>query len=269
MRLSAAAAAPSNLMTSLRSRLSANYAPDPGGSTVRSLRLSIFQEVMQDLGMSSEEAAGESQDMAAEMQAPVPTATARDFEGADPFTATPTVTPVPTETPVPTATPTKTPRPRPTKTKTPVPTDAPTSGPTLVPTSTNTPSTGDTTPPMILDIDLEPDPPATLNVCTFDVDELEVSDPAFSAGIDAADAFVKYSRPSLGDYFYTALSYKSGGFEGRPGSDFHAKYHGTVTLTKVFDTETIDVYGKVKDLAGNWSAPLFVGSFRLSGTDCN
>jgi len=262
MRLSAAAAAPSNLMTSLRSRLSANYAPDPGGSTVRSLRLSIFQEVMQDLGMSSEEAAGESQDMAAEMQAPVPTATARDFEGADPFTATPTVTPVPTETPVPTATPTKTPRPRPTKTKTPVPTVA-----ALPPTSTPSGSL-DTTDPTICCIDLDPDPPATLNVCAFDVDELEVIDPAFSAGIDAADAFVKYSRPSLGDYFYTALSYKSGGFEGGPGSDFHAKYHGTVTLTKVFDTETIDVYGKVKDLAGNWSAPLFVGSFTLVGTNC-
>ena len=50
VRLSAAAAAPSDLMTSLRSRLTANYAPDPGGSTVHSLRLTIFQEVCRTWG---------------------------------------------------------------------------------------------------------------------------------------------------------------------------------------------------------------------------
>ncbi len=267
MRLSAAAAAPSNLMTSLRSRLSANYAPDPGGSTVRSLRLSIFQEVMQDLGMSEDEAAGQSQEMAAEMQAPVPTATARDFEGAKPFTATPTVTQTPTETPVPTATPTKTPKPKPTKTKTPVPTDAPTM--VAVPTSTNTPPAGvDTTDPTICCMDLNPDPPATLSSCTFDVEELEVFDPAYSDGVAAADVYVKYSGPSTGGYIYTQLSFKSGGFTGGPGSDFSAIFDGTVTLTKVFDGEVIDVHGKVKDIAGNGWVYHSAGNFTLLGTNC-
>jgi hypothetical protein len=95
VRISASAAAPSSLMSSLRSRLSANYAPDAGGSSVRSLRLSIFQEVMQDLGLSDDEAVAESRRIVAGMQGPVPTATARDFEGAQPLTATPTKTPVP------------------------------------------------------------------------------------------------------------------------------------------------------------------------------
>ncbi len=124
VRISASAAAPSSLMSSLRSRLSANYAPDAGGSSVRSLRLSIFQEVMQDLGLSGDEAAAESRRIEAGMQGPVPTATARDFDGAEPLTATPTKTPVPTHTPTPTATATRTPRPTPTKTKTPAPTAA-------------------------------------------------------------------------------------------------------------------------------------------------
>jgi hypothetical protein len=104
MRISASAAVPSNLMSSLRSRLSANYAPDPAGSTVHSLRVSIFEEVLQDLGMSSDEAASQSQEIQEQLQGPVPTATARDFQGAKPLTATPTVTLTPTETPTPTAT---------------------------------------------------------------------------------------------------------------------------------------------------------------------
>ncbi len=61
---------------------------------------------------------GEPREIEDEMQGPVPTATARDFEGAKPLTATPTQTPIPTHTPTPTATSTRTPgrrrrRPRP------------------------------------------------------------------------------------------------------------------------------------------------------------
>ncbi len=256
VRLSAAAAAPSDLMTSLRSRLTANYAPDPGGSTVRSLRLTIFQEVLQDLGMSSEAAAGQSQEMAELMKSPVPTATARDFQGAKPFTATPAATPPATETPEPTATNTRTPRPTATVTKTPKP-----------PTSTPSGSL-DTTDPTICCIDLNPDPPATLSTCSFDVEELEVFDPAFSAGVNESDVYVKYSGPSTGGYIYTQLSFKSGGFSGGPGTDFNAIYDGTVNLTDVYDGETIDVWGKVKDAAGNGWVYYSAGDFTLSGTDC-
>lgn len=253
VRLSASAAAPTDLMTSLRSRLTANYAPDPGGSTVQSLRLTIFQEVLRDLGMSGEEAAGHSEAMAEQMKNPVPTATARDFQGAKPFTATPTITPVPTETPTPTPTKTRTPKPTATVTRTPKP-------------PTSTPSGAmDTTSPTICCLDLNPDPPATLSTCSFDVEELEVFDPAFSAGVNESDVFVKYSGPSTGGLIYVSLTLTSGGFSS---GDFSAKYHGTVNLTKVFDGETITVWGKVKDMAGNWSNHFLAGDFTLSGVNC-
>ena len=246
MRLSAAAAAPSNLMTSLRSRLSANYAPDPGGSTVRSLRLSIFQEVLQDLGMSSEEAAGQSQDVERQLKTPVPTATARDFEGADPFTATPTVTPVPTETPVPTATPTKTPKPRPTKTKTPVPTVA-----ALPPTSTPSGSL-DTTDPEIEDIDLSPAPTGSLAVCTIDVTEMKIHDQAFSSGMDLSKIFIKYEKAGMGNWVETLLSMTTGDFDSGPGSDWRGHFIGSFTLSGLISGDSINVKGKVKDNAANW-----------------
>jgi hypothetical protein len=243
-------------MSSLRSRLSANYAPDAGGSSVRSLRLSIFQEVMQDLGLSGDEAAAESRRIEAGMQGPVPTATARDFDGAEPLTATPTKTPVPTHTPTPTATATRTPRPTPTKTKTPGPTHAP---------PTNTPSGGDTDDPSICCIDLDPDPPTTLNACTFDVEELEVYDPAPSSGIDEADVWMKYNGPSTGGWVYTNLSLQSGGFG--PGLDFSAIYDGTITLHDVYTGEDIELKGAVTDLAGNGPVYKFMADYTM-GIDC-
>ena len=220
MRLSAAAAAPSNLMTSLRSRLSANYAPDPGGSTVRSLRLSIFQEVLQDLGMSSEEAAGQSQDVERQLKTPVPTATARDFEGADPFTATPTVTPIPTETPVPTETPTKTPRPRPTKTKTPVPTVA---GP-----PTSTPSGADVDPPVVTAWTSS----VVVAGCSADIDiDATIYDAPMSSGISQVQ--IKYKVPGYVDSFtyLDNISYCSGGIQG--DGSWQGCYDGTVTFDEI------------------------------------
>ena len=240
IRISASAAAPSSLMSSLRSRLSADYAPDPAGSTVHSLRLSIFEEVLQDLGMSSDEAASQSREIQEQLQGPVPTATARDFQGAKPLTATPTETPVPTATPTPTVTSTRTPKPTATKTKTPKP------------KATKTPvGSADTTDPQICCIDLDPDPPAVISSCTFDVEELEVFDAAFSDGVAAADVFMKYEGPSTGGWVYTALSLKSGGFTGGPGTDFNAIYEGTITLHNVNCGETISLKGMVTDIAGN------------------
>jgi hypothetical protein len=227
---------------------------------VRSLRLSIFQEVMQDLGMPSDEAAAHSQEMQAEMREPVPTATARDFEGAQPLTATPTKTPVPTETPTPTATATRTPRPTPTKTKTPAPTHA-------APMPTNTPSGVDTVAPTICCIDLNPDPPTILNACTFDVEELEVFDPGPSSGIDEADVFMKYNGPSTPSWVFTSLTLDTGGFVSGPGSDFSAKYLGTITLHDVYTGEDIQLKGAVTDLAGNGPSYKFLSDFTM-GIDC-
>jgi hypothetical protein len=222
VRISASAAAPSSLMSSLRSRLSANYAPDAGGSSVRSLRLSIFQEVMQDLGMSGDEAAAESRRIEAGMQGPVPTATARDFEGAQPLTATPTKTPVPTHTPTPTATATRTPRPTPTKTKTPAPTAA-------APMPTNTPSGADTDPPVVTAWTSS----VTVAACTADIDiDATIYDAPMSSGISQVQ--IKYVVPGyVSSYTYLDnISYCSGGI--KPDGSWQGCYDGTVTFDKIF-----------------------------------
>src|SRR3989304_3932110 len=100
------------------SRLSADYRADEGGRSVALISLSILNDAMQTLGLTEDEAATAHESMELAMSQPVPTATAMDFEGAAPFTATPTVTntslPTNTATPIPTNTrrpPTRTPRP--------------------------------------------------------------------------------------------------------------------------------------------------------------
>ncbi|HEY48284.1 MAG TPA: DNRLRE domain-containing protein [Anaerolineae bacterium] len=94
----------------LRSRLAANYAPDDFVGSLGIFRLSIIDEVLLDRGLSPEEAEEQSEKIRIAMGSPVPTATARDFKGNEPFTATPedqltsTVIITPTETPTPTNT---------------------------------------------------------------------------------------------------------------------------------------------------------------------
>jgi hypothetical protein len=218
MRISASAAAPSNLMSSLRSRLTANYAPDPAGSTVHSLRLSIFGEVLQDMGMSGGEAASQSQLIQEQMQGPVPTATARDFQGSKPFTATPTATPTPTETPTPTATSTRTPRP--TATKTPRPTA----------TATSMPPTGDVDPPIVSSINtfsVAPLPPCEVKL-TIDVDIYDAPESS-----DIARVEVKYKVPGyVGISYLSDLTYCSGGLQG--DKSWQGCYYGVVTFDKIF-----------------------------------
>jgi hypothetical protein len=128
----------------LRSRLAANYSPDDFVGSLGIFRLSIIDEILLDRGMSPEEAEEQSKKIKEAMGSPVPTATARDFEGKAPFTATPenqlttTLSITPTETPTPTGTleaintMTGTPI---TPTETPFgPTDTPTFGPSPTPT---------------------------------------------------------------------------------------------------------------------------------------
>jgi hypothetical protein len=94
----------------LRSRLAANYSPDDFVGSLGIFRLSIIDEILLDRGMSPEEAEEQSKKIKEAMESPVPTATARDFEGNEPFTVTPedqltlTVSITPTETPTPTGT---------------------------------------------------------------------------------------------------------------------------------------------------------------------
>ena len=117
--LNSASAGSLPFSVSLRSRLAADYSPDEFSGSQGVFRLSIFNEVFHDMGLSPEEAEERSEEIKIAMGSPVPTATARNFEGDDPFTATPTpqptstVTWTPTETPIPTSTykPTETPEP--------------------------------------------------------------------------------------------------------------------------------------------------------------
>lgn len=93
--LSAAAADRTTVLLSLRSKLTADYSGDAGMRPLSPFRLSIITDAMRDRGMD-ESAEDHEQALKDMMDAPVPTATARDFEGEAPFTPTakpPSITP--------------------------------------------------------------------------------------------------------------------------------------------------------------------------------
>ena len=89
----------------LGSRLSADYSVDKTGP-LKALNFSIIGDLLRDLGLSPEEVEEQAGSVELALNEPVPTATARNFEGDPPFTATPTNTSTPTNTPTPTYTPT-------------------------------------------------------------------------------------------------------------------------------------------------------------------
>lgn len=245
-QLTSAAAEPLALMYSLQSRLGSNYGVDAAGRPMRSMRLSIVQEVMQDLGLRGPEAESQRQGLEASLGQPVPTATARNFEGDAPYTATSTYTPIPTDTPTVTNTPTRTRTPRPTKTPTPAPTNTPKPKP-----PTNTPSAlVDSKDPQICCMLMVP-PPSTISTCSIDVTDMEVFDHAFSSGIDPNKVWAKYQGPHTPGLVYVNLTMLSGGFTAGPGSDWDAHYGGTVNLTGISAGDTIDLWGKAVDNSGN------------------
>ncbi len=166
--------------------------------------------------MSSDEAASQSQEIQEQLQGPVPTATARDFQGAKPLTATPTETPIPTATPTPTATSTRTPRPTPTKTKTPKP------------TATSMPSTGDVDPPIVTSYSFTP----TIGGCTASLDiSADIYDAPDSSGISRVE--IKYKVPGyVSSFTYLVdLSYCSGGIQG--DNSWQGCYDGIVTFDEI------------------------------------
>jgi hypothetical protein len=162
----------------VRSRLLADYNPDDGQSLFAALRLSILGDSLRDQGLSPEEAEKQREALEEALDDPVPTATALDFEGNAPHTATPTDTATPTNTPTSTPTPTatNTPRPTATKTNTPKPTK------TLKPPNTAVPV--DNIHPAIAD-------PGTLDMVSVSACEVQVyvmdaqvTDAAPSSGIN-------------------------------------------------------------------------------------
>lgn len=215
--LAPAGAGPLGLGFSLRSRLRADYGPDPAARQMAVLHISIVEELMRDLGMSEEEAEAHAAEMLAAMREPVPTATARDFRGGSPLTATPSPTPVPTDTPEPTATPVPTRTRRPTATALPTNTPKPGPGPT------------DSAAPQICCAVWEPEP-GPLETCTIELLDMEVYDPAPSSGISLSQSYLKYQDPDSGELITFPLELVSGGFEG---AAWRGRFRGTIVLEDI------------------------------------
>jgi hypothetical protein len=169
---------------SLNSRLGADYGPDEFKGRLGVFRLSIIDDVLGDSGMPPDEVEDQSEKMKEAMESPVPTATARGFEGEDPFTATPT--PLPTSTA--TSPPTKTPRP--TKTRKPTKTPKPPAEPIIVASDTPMPvfsaTPSDSISPAIADPGTIIPTIGALGVCSQDVSVsgVNVTDPSLSSGIN-------------------------------------------------------------------------------------
>lgn len=275
LQLTSALAGPLPFAPRLVSNLRADYGPDEGGRSIAVISLSILGEAMQAMGLTEDEAAAAHASMELAMSQPVPTATALNFAGDAPFTATPTATYTPLPTDTPTATPTNTRRPptrTPTASKTPKPTNPPA---TAAPTSAASPTAGPTgsadivNPTVVASAgDFSPPPPNNGGSCTIDVDDVQVIDPAFSSGINQVYAKVEVDDGSTVQTYTFLLNKDSGGFVAGPGSTWDAEYDGTIDLTgKVLTGNTVTVYIKAKDFAnGVWvySAP-FIYNW---GCDC-
>ena len=98
----------------IASRLSADYSGDDPDQVLAAFNLSIIGEAFKDFGLIGADSETDLKGLEDEMDDPVPTATARDFEGNSPFTATATHTPTATPSPSPTPTSTSTATPLPT-----------------------------------------------------------------------------------------------------------------------------------------------------------
>jgi outer membrane biosynthesis protein TonB len=144
MVLNAAAEGSLPISMHVYSDLYADYSPDVVVRPLGVFNLAIISETLKDRGYSEEEVEERAKAIEVAMNELVPTATALNYEGDLPPTATPTVTytPTPTSTPTPTLTPTSTATRIPTKT----PTKTPTPKPPKKPKPSNTP-TEEVTPP--------------------------------------------------------------------------------------------------------------------------
>ena len=81
-----------------RSKLKADYGSEYIDALLSPLRISLVSEVYHDQAMSVEEIAAIENKLIDMLKSPVPTATARDYGGSLPHTATATVTNTPTST---------------------------------------------------------------------------------------------------------------------------------------------------------------------------
>jgi hypothetical protein len=226
LQLIPAGADPRALGFGLLSHLQADYGADAPRAPLAALRLSIVGEALVDLGFPVGQAQERQQGIEAAMRLAVPTATARDFSGDPPLTATPLPTETPTRTPESSATPmpTETATPTPTKTRSRTPTRTPTRTAEPSRTVTATSSTApDTLAPTIVSFEMA----SYSGGCTVTINDMYVIDPAPSGGV--SEAYFKYERPGYGLVYFQAelTSYQW------VGGEFRAHYQGTFTITDV------------------------------------
>lgn len=277
LHLTGASAGQPGFPFNLRSNLAADYGADPEAGRITSLRISIITDLLKDLGFG-----GDDSGLLEGLDSPVPTATARNFEGDPPFTATVTPSPTPTLTPSPTST--STPKP---PTKTPSPTDTEEPEPTDLPEDIVAPAlTGGT---------LSPDPGTLLPSCDgndISLTGLQVVDPGPSSGIAWVKLKYKILGPGSKDYQYSGDIGPPlmGGWTDGPGSTWDAFYKGDHTISfsdgyafttggKLFfrpllngpsealtvDPFTVEVWSIAQDNAGNQSFVLH-GTYTLAGS---
>ena len=244
------------LPRSLLSGLTPNYRSDNLIGKFVSLRLTILREL----------APGAPGDLEGELLRPVPTATWRDFDGAPPYTATPTATPTPTLTPTPTATSTSTRIP--TRTPTPTPTEEPKTEEPKPP-----PATPTDTPTPIPDVAAPEE--ATLQLlkgekggetCNVTIG-FDILDPKPSAGINNADVKLLYQYP-IGSGDQNAPISGGGDWTGGiPGEEWLGSYAGQITgVSTEAEMNKFKFKVEVTDRAGHSSSS---GNFILEvKSDC-
>ena len=251
----------------LFSRIVPNYGSDNFGDVIRTLRLTIVRELTGD-GMEQE------------LLLPVPTATWRDFDGALPYTATPTHTSTPTSTATATdtPTPTNTATRRPTSTRTPTkePTNKPkppTNTPTITPTPsiTPTPTPADVIEPVVSGAGPSPSPGY-------------LGDAECAQSISVSNIHVTDAKPSYGMSF-VKLRYKVIGFSGfifsndlsppdsggsTPDGGWDALYAGSIVfeIDTAWESDTnyeiqLDVIAKDK---GSNSSSQSIGTYTVDET---
>ena len=203
----------------VRSSLLADYNPDDGKSLFTALRLSILGDTLRDQDLSPEEAEKQRLALEASLDDPVPTATALDFDGNAPLTATPTKTPILTETKIPTTTSTNTPRATSTPTK------------TSTPKAVNTAAPSDSVSPVIADPGTITPTPGPLSTCSrrITVSNANITDAAPSSGVKWVKLKYKVYDDAettiyAGYIFSSPLSICSGG--PTPGGGWDACYTG-------------------------------------------
>jgi hypothetical protein len=187
----------------IRSNLSADYRYGETTASLGAFRLSIISDMLRDRGIGEDEAYQKENVMKLAMEGSVPTATAFDYEGNLPLTATPTntptKTPTPTFTPTPTATNTRIPTRTPTKTKTPKPKPTKTPDP---PPLTDTVAPVIASPGTVID-----DWVSDCHVNVY-IDSARITDAAPSSGINWVK--LKYKvYDSSGSTNYTDYTYSS------------------------------------------------------------